>query len=163
MLLLTVLSASCGVLQTGAWSAIGFPVHDDGARDKFYKVAGWLYQAGVFLSRSSGMLYQACAVELLCAVGCLVAPWLQLNDAWQHLVEGKRVPQLLLIKPRPGLITVASAGKHAGAVGHAPGAGAAAGGLQPGCLVALLVQLEPLPRLLCSRWVPFPLGRPYKH
>ena len=46
------------MVQTGAWSAIGFPVEDAAARDRFYKTAGWLYQAGVFVSRSSGLLYQ---------------------------------------------------------------------------------------------------------
>lgn len=46
-------------MQSGTWTAIGFPVEDDEARKTFYFYANWTYQAGVFLSRSSGMLFQA--------------------------------------------------------------------------------------------------------
>ncbi|TDH70032.1 hypothetical protein CCR75_007921 [Bremia lactucae] len=46
-------------MQTGVWSAIGFPVQSKVARARFYSSAGLTYQAGVFLSRSSGVLYQA--------------------------------------------------------------------------------------------------------
>lgn len=44
-------------LQSGVWSAIGFPVHSSSARGKFYAYAGWAYQLGVFFSRSSGSFF----------------------------------------------------------------------------------------------------------
>jgi battenin len=40
--------------QAGAWTAIGFPLADVAARTHFYLVSNWLYQLGVFFSRSSG-------------------------------------------------------------------------------------------------------------
>lgn len=41
-------------------AAIGLPdVASAAARDAFYKAANWTYQAGVFLARSSGLVYQA--------------------------------------------------------------------------------------------------------
>ena len=44
-------------LQAGTWTAIGIPdVHDEAARDKFYEFSNWMYQVGVFVSRSSGSL-----------------------------------------------------------------------------------------------------------
>eukprot|EP00644_Phytophthora_capsici_P001720 jgi/Phyca11/107627/e_gw1.14.602.1 len=46
-------------MQTGVWSAIGFPVESKEARASFYSSAGQTYQAGVFISRSSGVLFQA--------------------------------------------------------------------------------------------------------
>ncbi|ETP54705.1 hypothetical protein F442_00654 [Phytophthora nicotianae P10297] len=46
-------------MQTGVWSAIGFPVDSKEARASFYSSAGLAYQAGVFISRSSGVLFQA--------------------------------------------------------------------------------------------------------
>eukprot|EP00887_Chlorella_sp_A99_P001095 scaffold14.g1095.t1 len=55
-------------MQSGAWTAIGFPVHDPDARKRFYVYSNWrvkcgtrrglCYQAGVFVSRSSGMLWR---------------------------------------------------------------------------------------------------------
>ena len=39
--------------------SIGFPVESAEARHRFYTYSNWMYQAGVFVSRSSGMLYQA--------------------------------------------------------------------------------------------------------
>ena len=41
-------------LQSGTWSAIGFPVTSKDSRDKFYQYSNWTYQVGVFISRSSG-------------------------------------------------------------------------------------------------------------
>jgi len=38
-------------LQSGVWSAIGFPVRSSHARDEFYGYANWCYQLGVFASR----------------------------------------------------------------------------------------------------------------
>lgn len=46
-------------MQSGVWPSIGFPVEDEAARHRFYVFGNWLYQAGVFLSRSSGTLWQA--------------------------------------------------------------------------------------------------------
>lgn len=45
------------VCQAGVWAAISVGAPDDvKARDHFYKAANWAYQAGVFVSRSSGTL-----------------------------------------------------------------------------------------------------------
>jgi hypothetical protein len=44
-------------LQSGVWSAMGFPVTDAEARKTFYEYANWTYQAGVLVSRSSGTLW----------------------------------------------------------------------------------------------------------
>lgn len=46
-------------MQAGVWAAIGFPVEREGARNQFYTLAGFSYQAGVFVSRSSGTLWKA--------------------------------------------------------------------------------------------------------
>eukprot|EP00554_Chaetoceros_debilis_P012763 CAMPEP_0194120850 /NCGR_PEP_ID=MMETSP0150-20130528/44668_1 /TAXON_ID=122233 /ORGANISM="Chaetoceros debilis, Strain MM31A-1" /LENGTH=506 /DNA_ID=CAMNT_0038813047 /DNA_START=55 /DNA_END=1572 /DNA_ORIENTATION=+ len=46
-------------LQSGVWPAIGFPVDDEDARDSFYVISSWCYQAGVFISRSSGTFFTA--------------------------------------------------------------------------------------------------------
>jgi battenin len=46
-------------MQSGVWAAIGFPVDSDHARDQFYIYSNWMYQVGVFVSRSSGMLWRA--------------------------------------------------------------------------------------------------------
>lgn len=43
--------------QAGAWTSIGFPVTSKAARSAFYEQSNWLYQLGVFLSRSSGTLF----------------------------------------------------------------------------------------------------------
>jgi type IV secretory pathway VirB6-like protein len=45
-------------MQSGAWAAIGFPESDSDARGQFYTYANWCYQGGVFISRSSGLLFQ---------------------------------------------------------------------------------------------------------
>lgn len=59
MIPLFVVYASEYALQSGAWTAIGFPVDDIQARALFYEYSNWMYQIGVFLSRSSGTVYQA--------------------------------------------------------------------------------------------------------
>lgn len=46
-------------LQSGTWTAIGFPSDSVSARDQFYEFSNWMYQVGVFLSRSSGTLFTA--------------------------------------------------------------------------------------------------------
>lgn len=43
-------------MQTGTWSAVGFPVTSPEARKRFYEYSNWSYQAGVFVARSSGMI-----------------------------------------------------------------------------------------------------------
>lgn len=40
--------------QAGVWTAMGFPIEDSTKRNQFYQTSNWLYQAGVFVSRSSG-------------------------------------------------------------------------------------------------------------
>ena len=45
-------------MQSGTWAAIGFPVEDEHKRKEFYQWANWTYQAGVFVSRSSGTVYK---------------------------------------------------------------------------------------------------------
>lgn len=46
-------------MQSGVWSAIGFPISSETARNQFYAYGNWTYQVGVFVSRSSGMLWKA--------------------------------------------------------------------------------------------------------
>mmetsp|Transcript_25528 Transcript_25528/g.37454 ORF Transcript_25528/g.37454 Transcript_25528/m.37454 type:complete len:502 (+) Transcript_25528:253-1758(+) len=46
-------------LQAGTWTAIGFPVDEKESRDQFYAYSNWLYQAGVFVSRTSGAFFTA--------------------------------------------------------------------------------------------------------
>jgi battenin len=47
-------------LQSGTWTAIGFPsVQDRDARSRFFVFSNWMYQLGVFVSRSSGTLFTA--------------------------------------------------------------------------------------------------------
>ena len=59
MLPLFVVYAAEYALQAGTWTAIGFPLQDQEARDSFYEFSNWMYQAGVFVSRSSGTIYTA--------------------------------------------------------------------------------------------------------
>lgn len=54
--LFTVYAAEYACMA-GAWTAIGFPVNDVLARNRFYTTSNWLYQVGVFVSRSSGTLF----------------------------------------------------------------------------------------------------------
>jgi len=46
-------------LQSGTWTVIGFPVTNRESRDTFYEYSNWMYQAGVFISRSSGIFFLA--------------------------------------------------------------------------------------------------------
>jgi battenin len=57
MIPLFVVYAAEYALQSGTWSAIGFPLDDIEARDRFFEYSNWMYQLGVFLSRSSGTLF----------------------------------------------------------------------------------------------------------
>jgi len=57
---LVVVYMSEYAMQSGTWAAIGIPdVHSKDDRAKFYVFANWCYQGGVFISRSSGVLFQA--------------------------------------------------------------------------------------------------------
>lgn len=47
------------MLQAGVWPAIGFPVTSATARAQFYQYGNFCYQAGVFISRSSGNICTA--------------------------------------------------------------------------------------------------------
>jgi battenin len=60
-------------LQSGTWTAIGFPITSESARNNFYFAANWSYQVGVFLSRSSGTLFTAPVwlIWLMPALQCL--------------------------------------------------------------------------------------------
>ena len=58
-------------LQSGAWAAIGFPVTSKSAREKFYELANWSYQGGVFVSRSSGVWLPVRTVRTLWAMPLL--------------------------------------------------------------------------------------------
>jgi hypothetical protein len=46
-------------MMSGIWSAMGFPIDSSSARDKFYVYSTWMYQVGVLISRSSGLVYKA--------------------------------------------------------------------------------------------------------
>jgi len=60
-------------MQSGVWAAMGFPVHNSNARDKFYEYSNWMYQAGVLVSRSSGTVWRANMTSLW------VMPFLQVT------------------------------------------------------------------------------------
>ena len=74
-------------MQTGTWSAIGFPVSSADARQRFYEYANWSYQGGVFVSRSSGMMIRLSPLMLwslpAAQVGCKVVQF----PAWHHSSE----------------------------------------------------------------------------
>jgi len=59
MIPLFVVYAAEYTMQSGTWTAIGFPITSETARSDFYFAANWAYQAGVFVSRSSGTLFTA--------------------------------------------------------------------------------------------------------
>uniref|UniRef100_A0A7S1JHF2 Battenin n=1 Tax=Eutreptiella gymnastica TaxID=73025 RepID=A0A7S1JHF2_9EUGL len=64
MIPLTVVYFAEYAMQTGTWAAIGFPVTDAQSRKLFYTLANWMYQWGVFVSRSSGMLVEPTRLRL---------------------------------------------------------------------------------------------------
>eukprot|EP00551_Chaetoceros_affinis_P012211 CAMPEP_0203665878 /NCGR_PEP_ID=MMETSP0090-20130426/3027_1 /ASSEMBLY_ACC=CAM_ASM_001088 /TAXON_ID=426623 /ORGANISM="Chaetoceros affinis, Strain CCMP159" /LENGTH=624 /DNA_ID=CAMNT_0050529595 /DNA_START=31 /DNA_END=1905 /DNA_ORIENTATION=+ len=59
MVPLFVVYAAEYALQSGVWTAIGFPVDAEEARNSFYTNSNWAYQVGVFVSRSSGAFWIA--------------------------------------------------------------------------------------------------------
>ena len=58
--------------QGGVWTAMGFPVESASSRKIFYTRANWLYQLGVFLSRSSGTMFTMNQIMLLILPGLQV-------------------------------------------------------------------------------------------
>lgn len=46
-------------LQSGTWTAVGFPLESVPARNRFFEYSNWMYQVGVFISRSSGTMFTA--------------------------------------------------------------------------------------------------------
>jgi battenin len=73
-------------MQSGTWSAIGFPVENEDARKSFYQNANWCYQVGVLISRSSGTVWRPKLVTLwampLMQVGILVLSTLNASEHW---------------------------------------------------------------------------------
>ena len=63
-------------MQSGVWAAIGFPITSENARNQFYSYSNWMYQGGVLVSRSSGLLWKADMKALwlmpTCQVGILI-------------------------------------------------------------------------------------------
>jgi battenin len=57
MVPLCVVYAAEYTLQSGVWSAMGFPITDSNSRKLFYEYSNWIYQLGVVCSRSSGTLW----------------------------------------------------------------------------------------------------------
>ena len=51
-------------MQAGAWAAIGVPYTSTAARGRMYTLLGWMYQTGVFISRSSGNLLTVSRLQL---------------------------------------------------------------------------------------------------
>lgn len=51
-------------VQSGVWTAIGFPVTDAAARARFYEYSNWCYQGGVFISRSSPLVLPQVTLNL---------------------------------------------------------------------------------------------------
>ena len=88
-------------LQSGVWSAIGFPVQSKEARTKFYSYANWAYQIGVFASRSSGTLFSL-SLRTLWALPLLQALLLVLftTDA---------ITQTWFVHPPPSLVAAEAA------------------------------------------------------
>jgi len=74
-------------MQAGVWSAIGFPVTRKRSRQLFYSYSNWCYQVGVFISRSSGLLYQASrrtlwVMPILQVILLLFFIWVAISHVW---------------------------------------------------------------------------------
>ena len=59
MIPLFVVYAAEYALQSGTWTAVGFPLESVPARNRFFEYSNWMYQVGVFISRSSGTMFTA--------------------------------------------------------------------------------------------------------
>ncbi|CAB9500710.1 Protein BTN1 [Seminavis robusta] len=77
-------------LQAGTWTAIGFPVDSEQARDEFYEFSNWMYQLGVFVSRSSGAFGPTAPVSILWLMPTLQAlnvvffAWVAAEHVWYN-------------------------------------------------------------------------------
>eukprot|EP00928_Gymnodinium_smaydae_P075931 TRINITY_DN58951_c0_g1_i1.p1 TRINITY_DN58951_c0_g1~~TRINITY_DN58951_c0_g1_i1.p1 ORF type:complete len:175 (-),score=10.06 TRINITY_DN58951_c0_g1_i1:41-565(-) len=56
MMPLMIVFAAEYVIQAGIWSSMGFPATDPSSRHLWYKYSNFMYQVGVFVSRSVGGL-----------------------------------------------------------------------------------------------------------
>ena len=69
--------------------AIGFPVTDENARKAFYQQANWVYQGGVFVSRSSGRFWRAgiAALWAMPVVQCFMLVFFYLVATYQIMYD----------------------------------------------------------------------------
>lgn len=74
-------------MQTGTWSAIGFPVSSADARQRFYEYANLCYQGGVFVSRSSGMVVRLSPLMLWSLPAVQVGKKVVRLPTWYFLPE----------------------------------------------------------------------------
>eukprot|EP00518_Triparma_eleuthera_P009160 CAMPEP_0182466284 /NCGR_PEP_ID=MMETSP1319-20130603/11682_1 /TAXON_ID=172717 /ORGANISM="Bolidomonas pacifica, Strain RCC208" /LENGTH=426 /DNA_ID=CAMNT_0024666247 /DNA_START=210 /DNA_END=1487 /DNA_ORIENTATION=+ len=76
-------------MQSGTWAAIGFPVTDESARKAFYQQANWVYQGGVFVSRSSGRFWRAgiAALWAMPVVQCFMLVFFYLVASYQIMYD----------------------------------------------------------------------------
>lgn len=94
MIPLLIVYCSEYAMQSGTWAAIGFPLTRQDARDSFYFYANFSYQLGVFISRSSGTVFQANRAALwtmpMLQVGLLILfSFISLHQfwySWAHLI-----------------------------------------------------------------------------
>jgi battenin len=98
---LTIVYFAEYAMQSGVWSAVGFPPTSSSAREHFYEYANWSYQLGVFASRSSGLLWQP-SLRVLWALPLLQTLLLAFfwTDAIAELWYG---PSLLVLCVAAGL------------------------------------------------------------
>lgn len=76
-------------MQSGVWISIGFPVDEEEARKLFYTYSNWCYQTGVFVSRSTGTLWQAeknhlWLMPMLQILFLLFFIWISLYHVWYN-------------------------------------------------------------------------------
>mmetsp|Transcript_45908 Transcript_45908/g.102976 ORF Transcript_45908/g.102976 Transcript_45908/m.102976 type:complete len:442 (-) Transcript_45908:25-1350(-) len=77
-------------IQSGFWAAMGFPVTDPTSRHHFYKWSNFMYQIGVFISRSTfilicrnrKVLWLGGALQVIMALFFLAAAWKPFGDWW---------------------------------------------------------------------------------
>ncbi|CAE7510418.1 BTN1 [Symbiodinium natans] len=77
-------------IQAGFWAAMGFPVTDPTSRHKFYKWANFMYQIGVFISRSTfilicrnrKVLWSGGFLQVVMALFFAAAAWQPFGDWW---------------------------------------------------------------------------------
>ncbi|GAX13586.1 battenin [Fistulifera solaris] len=81
--------------QAGVWTAMGFPIEDATKRNQFYQTSNWLYQAGVFVSRSSGTFLTLSPTTLW------VLPFLQVLNLLFFSVTALQSPQTSWLYSQP--------------------------------------------------------------